>query len=302
MKKLIYILPLLILIACEETITINGTESARQIVINSIISTDSTWNVNLSYSQSIFDDKEIEFIEYASAKVTNLMTGQTFFLKNTGNGDFRRALQPSEGHAYELEINTLDGKTATAQTYVPSVLKVDVVKNDLLDSEGNQSIEIDIEIEDNPNEENFYVWELVENKRESITTEPGESTNNKVQALDGPESNSTVDLKSLNSPLFISDNNFNGKTYSAKITVGDDVLNSVVGEPSSDGPEYPRFKLRIMAVSKDLFEYLRTYEIYKQTEIKITSIAQPVEVYSNIENGLGIFGGYNLKEFPIQLI
>ena len=101
--------------------------------------------------------------------------------------------------------------------------------------------------------------------------------------------------------LFISDDQFNGKKYSTKLTLGNDIIKNTEG--GNDGvhtSENPRFNLKIMAVSKDLYEYLRTYELYKQTEIAITSTSQPVHVYSNIENGLGIFGGYNLKEFPIE--
>jgi len=300
MKLYIFILACMIVSSCEETVYIDGSESHKKIVINSIISTDSTWNVNLSYSKSIFDVSEFTFIEHASTKVTNQTSGQSFFLKHKENGNYQRALNPTEGHTYELEVTTIDGKIARATTYVPSVLKVDVIKRDAFDSEGKATIELEIEIEDNPTEENFYVWEVVENIYEELPETPNNPTN--VATLPIELQKEDADLKSLNSLLFISDKNFDGTTYKTKLTLGQDVLAKVSGNNNGDEYQFqkPRFSLNVMAVSKDLYEYMRTYEIYKQTEIKITSISQPVDVYSNIENGLGIFGGFNRKEFPIQ--
>ncbi len=297
MNRLVFISLIILFFSCEENVTIRGTNSQNQVVINSIISKDSTWNVNLSYSKSIFDDSPFEYLDHASAKITNLTSGQTFFLKNKGKGQFQRALHPNEGHSYHLEVTTIDGQIVQATTYVPSVLKVDVGKTDGLDEVGKQTLEIDIQIEDNITEENFYVWELVENVYEESTNDDTENSNIAFTLPLVPKKEDSR-LKTLSSLLFISDNDFNGDTYSTKLTLGNDVL---IENPTSIDPvEQPRFSLRIMAVSKDLFEYLRSYELYKQTDIKVTSIVQPVEVYSNIENGLGIFGGYNLKEFPIQ--
>ncbi|NNE25634.1 MAG: DUF4249 domain-containing protein [Saprospiraceae bacterium] len=299
LRLTIFILSLTMFLSCEEDVTIKIEDNDRQIVINSIISTDSIWNVNLTYSKSIFSDQEFEYIQAASVKVTNLTNDQSFFLKSIGNGDYQRALMPNEGHSYELEINTDEGESARAVTYVPSVLKVEVMRSNSIDENGNNTIEIDIEIEDNPVEENFYVWEIVENKivEEEIVTEPL----NIDFTLPTEFEEGQTELKSLNSLLFISDDKFNGKKYSTKLTLGNDVINNGEGgNDNASSSETPRFNLRIMAVSKDLYEYLRTYELYKQTDIAITSINQPVNVYSNIENGLGIFGGYNLKEFPIE--
>ena len=301
LRLITFISCLTLFLSCEEEISLSSETSQRKIVINSIISTDSTWNVNLSYSQSIFDNGDFDYIQAASVKVTNLTNEQSFFLKNVGEGDYQRGLKPNEGHTYELEITTHEGETARAVTYVPSVLQVEVMKKDAVDENGKNTIEIDIEIEDNPEEENFYVWEIVETRiiEAEIVEEPINIDFELAAEHDSTEVDS--ELKSLNSLLFISDDNFNGKKYSTKLTLGNDVINK--GEEGGDDVnnlEVPRFSLKIMAVSKDLYEYLRTYELSKQNEIQISSISQPVNVYSNIENGYGIFGGYNLKEFPIE--
>lgn len=302
MKRFVFILFVLSFLACEETINIEGTDSQKKVVINSIINPDSTWNVNLSYSKSIFVDADFQFINHASVKVTSLNTGQSFFLKNTSNGNYTRALNPTEGHSYEMEVTTVDGEIVTGRTYLPSVIKVDVMKKDALDADGKETIEIDIEIEDNPEEENFYVWEVVENIYEVNTEDPG-AENHIAATLPlefEVEDSKKENLKSLNSLLFLSDSEFDGTVYTTKLTLGNEIITKNGYENTNPNPSVnPRFNLRIMAVSKDMFQYMRSYELYKQTDIKVTSLAQPVDIYSNIENGLGIFGGFSLKEFPI---
>lgn len=303
MKQIIATLICFAFLSCEESIDIKSDNDSSQIVLNSIISTDSVWRVNLSYSKSIFSPDDFELIDDASVKVNNLNNGQSFFLESKGNGCYGRALNPNEGHNYELVITTKDSRIVKARTYVPSVLEVDVVKNSSIDMNGDETIEIDIEIEDNPDEDNFYVWELVENTAPIVEEQPNDAP---IENLDINYSIASEDegedenLKTLNSQIFVSDKEFTGKKYAARVTIGKEVLENIQNPELPAGESHARFSLRVMAVSADLFEYLRTYELYRQSEIKVTSISQPVSVYSNIEHGLGIFGGYLLKEFPIQ--
>jgi hypothetical protein len=303
MKQFVTILLSVLLFSCEKPVHINSDSSESQIVLNSIISTDSVWRVNLSYSKSIFNDSEFALIDDATVKVNNLNSGQSFFLESKGNGCYGRALNPTEGHEYELVVSTSDNREVRGRTYVPSVLNVDVVKRNAFDSDGFETIEIDIEIEDNLDEDNYYVWELVENKILQ-TLEGEEEPPNEVldinYAFSDSDGNTEENLKTLNSQIFVSDKEFEGKKYEAKVTIGNDILTNPDAGNNANSTSQARFSLRVMAVSADLYEYLRTYEIYRQNEVKVTSISQPVSIYSNIENGLGIFGGYILKEFPIE--
>ena len=182
MKQFAVILLFFSLLSCEETINIDSAESQKQIVINSIISPDSSWNVNLSYSKSIFDNSDFQLINDAAVKVSSLNSGQSFYLTNTSDGNYQRALNPTEGHSYELEVVTVNNEIAKARTYLPSVIKVDVMKIDAVDEDGNETIEIDIEIDDNPEEENFYVWEIVENIYAENNEDP-EATNHVAATL-----------------------------------------------------------------------------------------------------------------------
>ena len=333
-------------LSCEDKRAFDLDSHEKQIVLNSIISTDSTWDVNLSYTKSIFDKNDHELIGNAEVRVINLTNGQSFFLSEKSQGNYCRALNPSEGHEYELNIKVEDRPLVRATTYVPSVLEVDVISQAVIDEEGTPSIEIDIEISDNPDEENYYVWELIPFKsslddlEDSTQDDPSNEQIqiSAVQTLSYLDNNSTVSkprneisandtyelitqdeeignnnaelkTRSLNSPSFISDKETKeGKIYN-RLILNDKLLDNLnfskIIESNQDvidtdlENKKPVFQLSVRAVSGELYQYLQTYENYKQSNLTNTSIITPSEIYSNIENGSGIFGGYNLKTFNI---
>jgi len=342
MKILAFIPRLALLCACEDTRSFELGEFEKEVVLNGIISTDSTWDIGLSYTKSIFDDSEFETIEEAEVRVVDLTTGQSFFLDRKKTGNFTRQLNPVEGHEYYVTVNIPNVEEIRARTYVPSVLEVDVNSSLVSASTGESSIEINIEITDNPSEENYYVWELLPvsgDKTENIHASPvstipdtqpddpsgeeqqqGEDKNDEVDNIPGNGSNSISDdnifsfdlsedggqyqKKELNVPSFLSESDVRGGKIANKLILD----SSIISEINSDyqavesgelSNRTPLFELNVMAVSSDLYDYLRSYEDYKKREIKNTSISDPVIIHSNIENGLGIFGGYNLKTFYI---
>lgn len=51
-------------------------------------------------------------------------------------------------------------------------------------------------------------------------------------------------------------------------------------------------------MSEDYYKYQRTY--IKQIETKNNPFASVIEVYSNIENGVGIFAGHNRQRIHLH--
>ncbi|NNL91276.1 MAG: DUF4249 family protein [Saprospiraceae bacterium] len=328
-------LSLLILIvafmtSCESRRAFEADEFEREIVLNSIISTDSTWNVKLSYTKSIFDDADFSLISDANVRVINQSSGQSFFLEQKSPGLYCRGVNPFEGHEYSLIVDVPNNPQVRATTYVPSVLDVSVISQAVLDQNGLETIEIDIEIEDDPGEKNYYVWEIspftyeerLDNTEEieipeihtiqPLQSVEGETspTNERlnvspedtyaVTAIDDSQSDSSDKQTSLSSPSFISDSGKTGGKILNRLVVNNDILKGIVeGSSNAETNGQPIFQLTVMAVSDDLYEYLQTYENYKQTAVKNTSGSSPSDLFSNIENGLGIFGGFNVKTFNI---
>jgi hypothetical protein len=328
---------LVFFISCEERRDFELNDFKKEMVLNAIITTDLIWDVDLSYTKSIFDETEFSQIDHASVKVVDLVTDQSFFLNLKKTGHYGRQLHPVEGHTYKISVNVPEREELSAITYVPSVLDVKVNSTVLSFDDEIESVELDIEITDNPDEQNYYVWELVavdpllftESSQEAGTkaiatgeriqnrndieievsnqeTKPiNELSPKNIFTFDKFESIETpYQRQDLNTPSFISDEEAEGGKISNKLIINNSVFaTSLLNETGTNSESIesliPLFELKIMAVSSDLYNYLKSYEIYKQSDIKNTSFSDPVIIYSNIENGLGIFGGYNLKSFYI---
>ncbi len=298
MRLIILILTVSVLFSCEEEITLNEFEFTPQLVVNAVVSTDSIWNIHISSSRSILDTgSSIENVENAVVKIRNLGTNQTFYLDHKSGGFYQRHLFPHEGQRYELSVDHAGYEDVAGQTHIPSVINVSMEEHASESEDGTIEHILEIEIEDNPDEDNYYVWELQE-KIHTLPSEQGQP--------DVPDANYTFtdvvenkeNTKSLNDPSFLSDKDFNENRYNATIDISQLYRSSnTTGDDPGVTPEQKRFELRVMAVSEELYKYLRSVDLYAKLQIKNTSQAQPADIFTNIEDGLGIFGGYNLKIF-----
>ena len=85
---------------------------------------------------------------------------------------------------------------------------------------------------------------------------------------------------------------FNGETkqieftiFLGKIDEGEDVLSSL--------------KVELRNVSESYYYYYRSVDLHQMNEGN--PFAEPVQVYSNVENGLGIFTAYNESSQVLNL-
>jgi len=58
-----------------------------------------------------------------------------------------------------------------------------------------------------------------------------------------------------------------------------------------------KVKIVLFSLSKDMYHYLLTYQA--QQNAGNSPFAEPVMVYSNVDNGYGIFGGYSMSSETI---
>ncbi len=349
MKKTIYIFILLVTLnSCEKEIGIPDSELEKYVVVNSIISTDSTWVVKLHYSKSIFDRGDFQPVDNARIHIrVNDDVGengeriQDFFLNDTGNGVYTRGNNPVEGRNYKMSIE-VDDFELCAETYVPKVLEAEIsATSSTLDADNNTisySIAIDVK-QDNP-VDNYFAWELipieVEEAEIDRLTETFSSQGTGLQndeydvTSDGPddgigiievlevddegistgENNGTslrdpiVGFLGNSSGIKAANPNFdNGEgQIIANVSTGltnDQKEKLVLAAANSSTLDTPKqkYKLKVWAVSVDYYRYLLSIE---NNDLP-TSESSYINSYSNIQNGGGIFAGYNLKEFEVEL-
>jgi hypothetical protein len=277
--------------SCEKDIPFPEQDVEPRIVVNATFSTDSLWKVHLSKSAPVNQVGTPEDITDGSV-IIKKETGETIAtLSHQANGFYTAEGSPSSGQRYTIEAQAPGLQSVSASSYQPKPFSfsfVDSTRSTYLDF---PVVFIDLEIEDNADEENYYliqVTQLIELPEEDYSFEflPNHFVFD--------QNTENVDINSDNGffeRIYLPDAAFNGEKYTTRFAVGTDVIDNEI-----DG-EYT-FLISVSSVSSDLYKYTKTLETYEYSNGELFS--EPVEIFNNIENGLGIWGGEITKEYLLE--
>ena len=322
-KTIFFTLSLLLFVSCEKEIEFNGEISEPMIVLNSYISPDSTIYAHLTKSKFFLSNMQgFDFVNNAEVSV---YVNRTFRekLNFTKDGMYRGSFKPIAGDTVRLlvKVNGNDDVESTAIVQPRSnILATDVKMvekyRDEYTIDGEVSAyylsgncEFNVKIRDNANEQNYY--RLVAKKRnqsvynnDTITYEYFISC-----SLEGFDSQSGDllglfdDGENRNTQHLITDEMFNGKEFVLKFATDYAYLEVVPGYE-----EYYNYKnsgatesviINLQAITKDMYLYLKSKE--SAEGILAGFFTEPVQIYNNITNGIGIFGAYTNNEFTYKM-
>jgi hypothetical protein len=282
---------------------VRNNEFSPDIVVNSIFTADSLWQFELSTSENIFDpDSKSEKITDATIVVVEANGQLACNVEHIGNGLYKSdGCNPKVKNSYTLYINSPSYGSARATSTVPVAVNASVKLVSDLDGKSTFEVILVDESEDN----NYYIWDLVEVElRDTNFVEQIESktTSIDIESWIDDLSNEvgTIKGRALSSQLSISDDNFDGGTLSTTLIANNDLITSIFKSNEQGIDIEVKTMLRVMTVSKELFEYYRSIETYLAYEDFKTSISDPTIVYSNIEGGIGLFAGYTVQYLNIQ--
>lgn len=304
MKNILYILGFaLIALSCEgliiKDLDLKDTGFEKQIVIQSIIEGGSdSIKALISENISILENfEDIVFIEDAEvrvlkdgAEIANLVQAPDGFYYHY----FDEPL--TETGEYEMVVSNTNYAEARATSTIPNnpvVTDLEFKYNVGTDPlEMNEISEISFIIQDEPGE-NYYSVELVNEPLGYDTfiyemdTSIYEIT---MAAYPSTQLDPAVMSSGFSDKLYISDESFQGKSYRISLRYFI-YLNGLSIEPD-DLEE--NLKIRIVSHSVDSYNYTTSIDRYQESG-DFGFFSEPVSVYTNIENGLGIFAGANSK-------
>lgn len=322
-KILSFTLGLLFFVSCEKEIEFNGEISEPMVVLNSFISPDSIIYANLTKSKFFLSSKQgFDFVNNADVSVyVNRVFREK--LNFTEKGMYRGTFKPLAGDTVRLLVKVTghDDVESTAIVQSPSNILATEAKmvekyRDEYTIDGEISAlylagdcEFNVKISDNANEQNYY--RLVVKKRnqsvynnDTITYEYSVSF-----SLEGFKSQSgdliglIDDGENRNVQHLITDEMFNGKEIVLKFATEYAYLEVVPGFE-----EYYNYKnpgasesviINLQAITKDMYLYLKSKE--SADEILAGFFTEPVQIYNNISNGIGIFGAYTNNEYLYKM-
>jgi hypothetical protein len=289
------ILALFFLVACErfldQDLEISPPKYDKQLAIRQFHSNlDDTLVVAVSRNFGILEtidekdyavtDARVEWIEDGhSIQVLSL---DTAFKPSAYTMVLAKPLQ--SGKFYEIRVSHPDFPTISAQQKMPSLVPLDSViyeKDGALSQEGNRLNQVRFYFKDPPGEENYYEVLLVANSTCLKYLRRDPQTNKFV--YDTLDCEISLFLDGATHPsahpgdysMLITDKTFNGSNFTFGVNFGN------------------WFTIKsIKAVFRTLTRENYLYKVSRNRfeEAQYNPLSDPVILYSNVQNGIGVFG------------
>jgi Domain of unknown function (DUF4249) len=309
--NILFLAILVTFFGCERVLEYDLPGATPKLVVNALICEDSLLRVEVSMSASpgegakivsirdakfsMFEDQTIvkDFqVDSMNASGLDPSGNSTASMSHTKIYFFKTGLSRGQsGRPYEIEVRYpgLDKVTATAEIPRPvRVTVIDQVLNESILVDGRPLDRLQFVIDDNGNVGNYYGLEILAVKPGSL--EPpkkiiffsGEKAFSENLVVSAGQHSQGVYYRPENG-VYFSNGKFVGRKQQFEVYV----------DPAYLGSQY-QLKVRVLTLSNSYFEFATSYQ--KQKLNAGNPFAEPTQVFSNIQGGLGIFAGYSVTE------
>jgi len=264
-----------LLTSCVQEVPVDLPSYEEKIVINGLISNLDKTEVRLSSSISSLDTGFIPTINQAGVRLfdenNNLFDVLTY---NAFEGGFIGTKAANKDVSYTIKVNykgkELEGTTRiSGSTQVYNFNYVDSVA---VDTSLFPIGEVSFTFNDIPGQDNYY----------RLKMEYFDNVKKEFQALDMSE-NLFLDAEGelVDDKYVFDDQSFNGKPQTIAIRVPFGFIDAVNGDYL--------FRVNLEVLNPDYTLYEKSRQLYDRSFGGV--FTEPVDLYSNVKRGLGIFGG-----------
>jgi hypothetical protein len=273
------ILILLLAISCETEREVTELPYDNKLVINSLIDNESPMEFSFGKSRSIF--KNQESFELQTHVLYLEEDGKQVLLSyDSLRRRYFTSLLPQEGKEYFIQLQSPGFQTASAKTkmpFKPAEFNIRLDEDVFLSPDSVWFDELSFEFLDNRLEENFYMVRISYFSQRLSVFYPFKPEN----ALE-----ENVGLEDTDAGYYLfTDKGKNGEKIRFKFTLPFNQSNPDFNNPN-DKPL--RFLIELSSITKGYYNYYRTLD--KNQDVP-PLLGEPIQLYSNIANGLGIFAG-----------
>ena len=317
MKSVLCCLPLLIVLSsCEQVIEPDLPEHSPRLVLHAFFTADGIWTAYVGRSAGILESRPLHERSVADASV-ELLAGDRVIEEmkflDAARGYVFEDSTLEAGETYSLQVSAPKFATIKATDAIPrpvptSILSYRTNTSVRSESEIRGEFAIKLEIQDPPGEANYYQISMYQ-----VFTGRGASRYEGILSTKDPSiiADNSVDESPLEEQSFsgeapyFKDTLFDGRTHEIELTYdGVLILREDIDlreEIAEDGQEPAKQKtyLQVLYISAAYYEYLKTARLHDYT--RENPFAEPLSVYSNVENGYGIFAGYSSQIFELVL-
>ena len=301
MNRLLFLLSIsLAYISCEKVIPFEGDVNTPKFVINSVFESDSTFKVHVSSSRSVIDTASFKNIDDAIVTIKDRNENIIETLNHVENGFYKGQTFPQENQNYILEVNHPNYANITASDSLPSPIIINSVDTStIIDPINGNRLQISMNFDDPENTQNYYLIETYSVNeylviKNSDTTEYELDTTKQFMVLTDEV------FQNGGSPWreqgLFNDLLFNGQNKTLELEIPNDSWSG-----SEDGYDwsYQTLTLRLYLhnITLSYYYYRTSLELFQNASGN--PFAQPVQVFSNVENGFGVFAGSQISFFDL---
>lgn len=298
-SKVSLFLSFLILLSysCEEPIDLDIAVPDAQIVVTSNFSPSQSFQVTISKSKYILSPEANEYVNNATVRITDAQGNslEELQLNNARIPYYQsKRITPQSGQFYRIEVDIPEQLPISAESTIPYPVPLKSIRMDTLEMFGSEEdmiykIAVTVQFDDPIGVQDYYHLSLYNQVPASEETplegfqddETIGHTLTPLTPLESDEANPSIVFHYEEGGVLFTDEDFDGRQVALKFY---SLLNI------TDALEKGNVVGELRTVTKDY--YLYHTSLSRQIANKDRPFAEPITVYSNIENALGVFAGY----------
>lgn len=280
--------------SCETVIDMKLPEQPPKMVVNSFFTPDSIMMLHLSKSQFVLKNQELKPI--TDGNISLFENGKfigKFTYINKGFY-YLPGFFPKENTQYTLNAESSGLKSVEAIEIVPPQPVINRIEISSSYFEGENYKDFIVYIQDNFNEENYYMVNLIGKRYDyiydTLTFDIIDSVEISEQVYFTSQ-DLVFQEQGISSQSIISDKLFNGTIYPLKLSV------SAYNFDEYNNMGYFEMTIQLKQISKAYAQYVLTYSKNRYSD----PFSQPVQVYTNVTNGFGVFAAYTSVISSVKL-
>lgn len=324
---------LILLISCEENLNLMVSGHDPMITLNCILNAGDTVEMEVNSSQpypamidssltikdatvKLFEDdvyiEDLVYKEVVKKEPLQLSYQKRFCFYQSPTG-----FTPKAGHTYSVRISAPGFTDVYAETVIPQPVQITSIDTNTVytkyDNNLVRALECIIKFTDptlSGDSYNLLISRAGRNKICSYGGYPCKTSSiryivpffcydpNAVYFRLSPGSPGSIPLEKedndrLVSNVYLADDSFNNETYSLRVLITQMGLFDLADPPAGEKFTLRKLNFSLYSVNKEYYKYASSYftQIYKKNDM----FSEPVQVYSNIVNGAGIFSSSSVS-------
>lgn len=290
--------------ACETVVDVQPPEHEPKLVAQGFFSPDSLWVVRVSHSVPFTASGPPELVDSATVEIRQ---GDRVVARPTraDTGTYvARGRGARQDRPYRVTVKAPGFPTIEGSDSLPAPPPVTAFQTTPIEpadpSSRRQITQVSLTLDDPPDPKNYYGL-LVLQARVKENRKTGQITRMPPSLFpfrsDDPALGESLigDLnteKTRYREAFFPDDPFDGTTRTLSFTIQYDAPH-----PDANVVIHRGFAVALLSVSTDFYRYWETAN--EQSIVSNNPFSEPLRVHSNMENGLGVFAGFQYRLFPV---